>query len=99
MPVLNTKTGKGRSSTAFEVNTFRNKFAIPFPLFPDPDLKIHNALGKVRTPFFIGIKRENKGVERIFLVQLGGFGSVGEFLQRIILESGLLGPVAGVQHR
>ncbi|MCG6878377.1 MAG: TlpA family protein disulfide reductase [Deltaproteobacteria bacterium] len=81
--------GIGVGNSAFEVNTFREKFAIPFPLFPDPDFKIHNALGKVRTPFFIGIKRENKGVERIFLVQLGGFGSVGEFLQRIVQESGL----------
>ncbi len=81
--------GIGVGNTAFEVNTFREKFHIPFPLFPDPDFKIYSALGKVRTPFFIGIKRENKGMERIFLVQLGGFGSVDEFLDRILQESGL----------
>ncbi len=81
--------GIGAGNSAFEVNTFREKFAIPFPLFPDPDFKIHNALGKVRTPFFIGIKREAGGMERIFLVHLGGFGSVSEFLHRIVQESGL----------
>jgi len=81
--------GIGVGNTAFEVNTFREKFHIPFPLFPDPDFEIYSALGKVRTPFFIGIKKENKGTERIFLVQLGGFGSVDEFLDRILQESGL----------
>ncbi|EFK09656.1 antioxidant, AhpC/TSA family [delta proteobacterium NaphS2] len=81
--------GIGVGNSAFEVNTFRKKYAIPFPLFPDPDFKIYSALGKVRTPFFIGIKSENKGMERIFLVHLGGFGSVDEFLQRIAQESGL----------
>jgi peroxiredoxin len=81
--------GIGVGNTAFEVNTFREKFHIPFPLFPDPDFEIYSALGKVRTPFFIGIKKENKGTERIFLVQLGGFGSVDEFLDRVLQESGL----------
>ncbi len=81
--------GIGVGNTAFEVNTFRKKFAIPFPLFPDPDFKVYNDLGKVRTPFFIGIKRENNGEERIFLTQLGGFGSEDEFLDRILRESGL----------
>lgn len=81
--------GIGVGNTAFEVNTFREKFAIPFPLFPDPDFKVYDDLGKVRTPFFIGIKRESNGTERIFLTQLGGFGSEDEFLDRIIQESGL----------
>ena len=81
--------GIGVGNTAFEVNTFREKFAIPFPLFPDPDFKIYSALGKVRTPFYIGIKKEKKGIGKIFLVHLGGFGSVGEFLQQIVQESGL----------
>jgi peroxiredoxin len=81
--------GIGVGNTAFEVNTFREKFHIPFPLFPDPDFKIYSALGKVRTPFFIGINQRNKGMGKIFLVQLGGFGSVDEFLDRVLQESGL----------
>jgi peroxiredoxin len=81
--------GIGMGNSAFEVNTFREKFAIPFPLFPDPDFKVHNALGKVRTPFFIGIDQRSKGMGRILLTQLGGFGSVDEFLHRIFQASGL----------
>jgi peroxiredoxin len=81
--------GIGVGNTAFEVNTFRKKYAIPFPLFPDPDFEAFNDLGKVRTPFFIGIKKENDGTERIFLTQLGGFGSEDKFLDRILRESGL----------
>ncbi|HKI48559.1 MAG TPA: TlpA disulfide reductase family protein [Desulfobacteria bacterium] len=91
--------GIGVGNTAFEVNTFREEFHIPFPLFPDPDFKTYSALGKVRTPFFIGIKRENKGMERIFLVQLGGFGSVDEFLDRVLQESGLNGSVKEGENR
>ncbi len=81
--------GIGVGNSPFEVNEFKEKFDIPFPLFPDPDFKIHNDLGKVRTPFFVGIKREPDGAQRIFLVQLGAFGGVGEFLQRILQASGL----------
>jgi peroxiredoxin len=81
--------GIGVGNSAFEVNVFREKYAIPFPLFPDPDYKVHDEFGNVRTPCFIGIKRENGGNQRVFLVQPGGLENVDEFLDRIFRESGL----------
>ncbi|MCP4579024.1 MAG: TlpA family protein disulfide reductase [Deltaproteobacteria bacterium] len=81
--------GIGVGNSSFEVNVFRKKYAIPFPLFADPDYKVHDEFGNVRTPYFIGIKRENRGIERVFLVQPGGLENVDEFLDRIFRESSL----------
>lgn len=81
--------GIGVGNSSFEVNIFREKYKIPFPLFPDPDFKIYDDLGKVRTPYFLGIMRGIQGAERVFWVQTGRFGDVDEFLHRILQESGM----------
>ena len=78
--------GIGAGNSAFEVETFKKTFSVPFPLFPDQDYVIHQACGEVRTPYFIGVKIQKDKSHRIFLSQQGGFPGAQPFLEQIIRE-------------
>jgi len=81
--------GIGAGNSAFEIETFKKTFNVPFPLFPDQDYVIHQACGEVRTPYFIGVKIQKDKSHRIFLSQQGGFPGAQPFLDQILKESGL----------
>lgn len=76
--------GIGASNSPFEVDHFRKTYSVEFPLFPDKDMAIYNALSGAGTPGFIGIRfdDEQKGV--IVLRQSGGFYSSDDFLAELI---------------
>lgn len=73
--------GIGVGNSPFEVETFRKKYAIPFPLFPDGDFTIHKLVGEVRTPFFIVLKTRQTGAPKVIHAKLGAFESVDGFLE------------------
>jgi len=75
--------GLGAGNSPFEVNTFRTAYTVPFPLLADPDFAIHNALGKVRTPYFIVIKINKDGSHKVVYSKVGSFGEPQAFLQLI----------------
>ena len=76
--------GIGAGNSAFEVDIFKKKYQIPFPLFADNDLAIHKKLGGVRTPYFIGICNQGELENQIFFSQLAGFSGANKFLDNIL---------------
>jgi len=81
--------GIGTGNTAFEVGFFQKKYEVDFPLFSDENLSIHRILGKLRTPYFIGVKINRDGSDEVFYSRLGQFKDVNSFLKRIVELSGL----------
>lgn len=81
--------GIGAGNTPMEVNVFRKKFQIPFPLFPDVDYSIHKVCGEVRTPYFIGIKINEDGSDVVIYSKLGALQEINQFLELIRNRAGL----------
>jgi hypothetical protein len=81
--------GIGAGNTPYEVQTFKNIGETPFPLFPDKDFTIHEAIGDVRTPYFIGIKIHGNGTHEIFFSEMGGFKDAQTFLELMVTLTGL----------
>jgi peroxiredoxin len=81
--------GIGVGNSAYEVDVFRKKYGVSFPLYSDGDFIIHKRLGEPRTPYFIGVKINSDGSHRIFYSKLGEFGDADKFLSEMIRLSGL----------
>ena len=81
--------GIGAGNSSFEVGIFKKKYHVPFPLIPDNDFSIYNALGKVRTPYFIGVKINPEGTNQIIYSKLGALKGEDRFLKLILKHSGL----------
>jgi len=81
--------GIGAGNSPFEVEVFRKKYNVPFPLFSDEDFYIHKCFGEVRTPYFFGVKINDDGTHRIFYSKLGEFKGAEPFLDLMLQLSGL----------
>jgi peroxiredoxin len=64
--------GIGAGNSLLEIEAFKHNYNIPFPIFADENFKIHQALGEVRTPFFIAVKIEGGRPPEIVQTHLGG---------------------------
>jgi peroxiredoxin len=83
-----TLLGLGVGNSPFEVNVFRKKYALAFPLLSDPDFAAHKALGEVGTPYYYILKR--RGNEFVIVDQLlGCMTSSGAFLDSVLDKTGL----------
>ena len=64
--------GIGAGNNLLEVEAFKHNYNVPFPIFADENFRIHQALGEVRTPFFIAVKIEGNLPPEILQTYLGG---------------------------
>jgi hypothetical protein len=83
--------GIGRMNTALEVATFKEKYEVKFPLFPDNDLKITKALRAQDegTPHFIVIKITPGERAQVVYTSTGAFEDPEAFHEVILERSGL----------
>lgn len=81
--------GIGAGNSQFEVGVFREKYKVPFPLFPDEDFSLHKCFGETRTPYFIAIQINEDGSHKVIYSKLGGLQGAEQFLKQIRQLSGL----------
>lgn len=81
--------GIGAGNSSYEVDVFRKKYNVPFPVFPDPDYDIHKKCGEVRTPYFIAVRLNADGTQKVTYAHLGSFGDVAAFLGTLKKQAGL----------
>ena len=75
--------GIGVGNTPFEVNFFKKKFKVPFPMFPDKDFSIHKTLGEVRTPYFIVVSNLPDRCPEVVYSKLGRIKDFDAFVKQI----------------
>lgn len=75
--------GIGVGNSQFEVDVFRRKYEVTFPLFIDPDYEAYAAVGKVGTPYFFLVERTPDGLVTRH-IQAGGFGDVAEYYRELL---------------
>jgi len=81
--------GIGVNNDASKLDAFREKYYVPFPLFPDKYGAISKKLDLITLPTFIGVKNMGDGTMEKFLVQSGKFQDTNSFLAEIIEKAKL----------
>jgi len=76
--------GIGTGNTPFEVNFFKKKFKVPFPLIPDENMAIQKCANKtIRTPTFVTIRVGEKGSFKILDTHVGKIENLEKFLESV----------------
>ncbi len=81
--------GIGAGNSLLEIEVFKRDAHIPFPMFPDENFKIYQALGEVRIPFFIAVKIERDRPPEIVHTHLGGVADARELSDLMIEAYGM----------
>jgi len=76
--------GLGAGNSEYEVDFFRKKYEIEFPLFADPDFEILEALDTTSTPYFWVIDIRGVTAGRTMLANMGPFEPPESFLNRVV---------------
>jgi peroxiredoxin len=77
--------GIGIGNSDFEVDVFRQKYDVTYPLFSDPEFVVNKCLGEVGTPFFYVLDIDPaSGRIRVADTMLGRMESPAAFLERVL---------------
>lgn len=80
--------GLGVGNSDLEVDVFRKKYGVSFPLFSDADFTVHKAVGQVGTPYFYVLRRTDGGPFAVLESNLGCMASPEAFLDSILRALG-----------
>ena len=72
--------GIGIGNSDFEVNLFRKKYSVPFPLFSDDDYAIQEKLKIQYTPHYVAVRIEGNGRARVVYSRSGGMNNPKELI-------------------
>ncbi len=78
--------GIGAGNSKYEVEFFRKKFDVPFPLFSDIDYSLHKALGGHKTPHFFVADITDDSAGSVFYDKTGAIEDYDALLKRIWKE-------------
>ncbi|MCE5273575.1 MAG: redoxin domain-containing protein [Deltaproteobacteria bacterium] len=81
--------GIGIGNSAYEVNIFRQKYAVGFPLFEDKGGTAINSLPGIRTPHYFGIKKGAGSSFDVFFSRQGPYDDEKVFLDGLLKKSGI----------
>jgi len=81
--------GIGVGNNVLEAEVFKQTYNVPFPIFADENYEIHQALGEIRTPFFIALKMNGDGYQEIVHTHLGGLTDARAFLDLMVEAYGI----------
>ncbi|MDA8125094.1 MAG: redoxin domain-containing protein [Deltaproteobacteria bacterium] len=76
-------------NSSFEVDSYRERYEVPFPLFSDLNMEMTEKLGVRGTPTFIGVRTDRGEGQPSFYFGEGGFEDAQQFLEKMIQMSGL----------
>jgi thiol-disulfide isomerase/thioredoxin len=76
--------GIGTGNTPFEVEVFRKKYAVPFPLIPDDAFGMQKAFSEqIRTPTFLALKKDGDKGLKLVNVHVGAMAKPDAFLKKL----------------
>ena len=78
--------GIGIRNTPQEIEAYRTKYNLSFPLFPDADFSIHEAYGNITCPHFIAVKIKENGTHEVICCKYA-FRDARDFLKLILKNS------------
>lgn len=74
--------GIGTGNTPYEVEIFRKKYDIKFPMFPDDSFRVQKAASQpVRTPTFLAVERKEGRRILVKEIHIGAIQDVDQFLK------------------
>lgn len=79
--------GIAAGNTVREMDFWRKRYTIQFPLIPDEDYGLHKLFGDVGTPFFVLIRIDGPDRLKIVFSREGAFDDAESFFATILLHA------------
>jgi len=81
--------GLAAGNTVREMEFWRKRFNVQFPLIPDEDYTLHKTLGNVGTPFFVLARVDGPDNLNVLYAREGAFEDKDDFFATILARTGM----------